>query len=90
MQFLLDWRAAKSAALCRQIFYLIFHASIRRTLPNSMESEITNCAKRADQLNGHIRRAGINPNCWYMIAKASDVLARAARAGDLAPTRCPL
>ena len=39
-----------------------------------MESEITNCAKRAEQLNGHIRRAGINPNRWYMIAKASDVL----------------
>ncbi len=39
-----------------------------------MESEVTNCAKRAEQLNGHIRRAGINPNRWYMIAKASDIL----------------
>ena len=39
-----------------------------------MESEITDCAKPAGQLNDHIRRAGINPNRWYMIAKASDVL----------------
>ena len=38
-----------------------------------MDSEIKNCVKRADALNGHIRRVGINPNRWYMIAKASDI-----------------
>jgi len=38
-----------------------------------MDSEITDCDKRTKHSNGHIRRAGINPNRWYMIAKASDV-----------------
>jgi len=26
-----------------------------------------------DSLTGHLRRAGINPNCWYMIAKSSEI-----------------
>src|SRR5688572_2551216 len=38
-----------------------------------MDSEITECEKRTEHLNGHIRCAGINPNRWYMIAKASDI-----------------
>jgi len=29
-----------------------------------------------DSVNGHLRRTGINPNRWYMIAKASDVKER--------------
>jgi renierapurpurin 18,18'-hydroxylase len=37
-----------------------------------MGSETTTSAQ-LDQLNGHIRRAGINTNRWYMIAKASDI-----------------
>ena len=38
-----------------------------------MESEITYCDTFKDPLNSHIRRAGINPNCWYMIAKSSEI-----------------
>lgn len=38
-----------------------------------MDSEMTDCDERTEHLNGHIRRAGINPNCWYMLAKASDI-----------------
>jgi phenylpropionate dioxygenase-like ring-hydroxylating dioxygenase large terminal subunit len=38
-----------------------------------MESEITYCDTSKDHFNGHIRRAGINPNRWYMIAKSSEV-----------------
>ena len=29
-----------------------------------------------DSLTGHLRRAGINPNCWYMIAKSSEIKQR--------------
>jgi nitrite reductase/ring-hydroxylating ferredoxin subunit len=38
-----------------------------------MESEITYCETGKDHLSGHIRRSGIDPNCWYMIAKSSEV-----------------
>lgn len=38
-----------------------------------MKPEIANCAADNNLLNGHIRRAGINPNCWYMIAKSSEL-----------------
>ena len=38
-----------------------------------MELESTICAQRNQELSGHIRRLGINPNRWYMIARASDV-----------------
>ena len=39
----------------------------------AMDSEITYCDTAKDHLRGHIRRTGINPNCWYMIAKSSEV-----------------
>ena len=38
-----------------------------------MEPEITTCANQINSLDSHIRRAGINPNRWYMIAKASEI-----------------
>ncbi|MPZ76300.1 MAG: Rieske 2Fe-2S domain-containing protein [Deltaproteobacteria bacterium] len=44
-----------------------------------MESEIANCSKRNEHFSGHIRLAGINPNCWYMIAKSSDIKERPVR-----------
>ena len=38
-----------------------------------MESTISTCAQAADPLDRHIRRAGINNNRWYMVAKASEI-----------------
>lgn len=38
-----------------------------------MKPEIANRATDNIRLNGHIRRAGINANCWYMIAKSSEL-----------------
>ena len=38
-----------------------------------MEPEIKNYARSREHFNGHVRRAGINPNCWYMIAKSSEI-----------------
>lgn len=39
-----------------------------------METETTTYAQRKEELSGHVRRAGINPNHWYMIAKASEII----------------
>src|SRR5688572_31122398 len=41
-----------------------------------MEPEIKNYATHREHFSGHIRRAGINPNCWYMIAKSSEIQQR--------------
>ena len=41
-----------------------------------MEPEIKNYAIHREHFSGHIRRAGINPNCWYMIAKSSEIQQR--------------
>ena len=38
-----------------------------------MDSTISTCAQPADPLDRHIRRAGINFNRWYMVAKASEI-----------------
>lgn len=38
-----------------------------------MNSETRNCSRRTEKFTGEIRRAGININRWYMIAKASDI-----------------
>jgi len=38
-----------------------------------MESAIPTCDTGKPNSNVHIRRTGINPNCWYMIAKSSEV-----------------
>jgi renierapurpurin 18,18'-hydroxylase len=41
-----------------------------------MELEIKSDADSRDYFSGHLRRAGINPNCWYMIAKSSEIQQR--------------
>lgn len=41
-----------------------------------MKPEIKNYVEPNAQFNGHIRRAGINVNCWYMIAKSSEIQER--------------
>ena len=41
-----------------------------------MKSKITTDLESHARFNGAIRRAGINSNCWYMIAKSSDIQQR--------------
>jgi renierapurpurin 18,18'-hydroxylase len=38
-----------------------------------MEPEIKSYAIHREHFSGHVRRAGINSNCWYMIAKSSEI-----------------
>jgi len=38
-----------------------------------MDTETTPCAQSKEESSGHVRRAGIDPNRWYMIAKISDI-----------------
>ena len=41
-----------------------------------MEPQINTYSKTLERFRGPIRRAGINPNCWYMIAKSSEIQQR--------------